>query len=66
MQSMQKMFLWVSFMAATLVYGSILVPPTVYADTHINSGFLFNDTVWEASSSPYILGDDLTVPAGHS
>lgn len=35
-----------------------------HAETYIDEGFLFQDTVWNASNSPYIIRADITVPFG--
>jgi|GEM_PF-457927 len=39
---------------------------SVHAETHITDGFLLEDTVWNASGSPYLIGADVSVPYGRS
>ncbi len=46
------------------VHAETLMPivEQVSMGTHITDGFLFEDTTWTASGSPYYIGADMTVP----
>lgn len=37
-----------------------------HAETHVTNGYLNANAVWDATGSPYILEDPVTVPAGKS
>ncbi len=39
---------------------------SAHAETHITDGFLYQDTIWNASGSPYLIGADVSVPYGRS
>ncbi len=53
---------------AIAVIGSLslftVVPCVAHAETRVAGGYLPDDAVWTASSSPYILEDSVTVPSG--
>ncbi len=51
---------------ATCVVSVSFSPAIVQAETYIDYGYLFGNTVWTASSSPYILQDNLTIPRGNT
>lgn len=67
MQNKFKQVTNTKILGAVILWSSIILfvnPSQTLAETHIEDGYIGEDMVWTASSSPYILGTDIDIARG--